>query len=87
MGNVRGRWARGGTVGLFGITAASLLVSVSHHAAAYAPIDLSAGAVLCLIALVSSLLIITADSQPSLSPARIRPWASSSAPGRLAYWI
>jgi hypothetical protein len=63
--NDRGHaWARAGTVGVFGITAASLLVSVSRHAAAYAPMDLIAGVVLCLIALVGLLLIITADSSP-----------------------
>jgi hypothetical protein len=67
--NDRGHgWGRPGAVGLFGITAVSLLVSVSRHAAAYAPIDLIAGAVLCLIALVAMLLIITADSGPHYRP-------------------
>ncbi len=67
--NDRGRaWARAGTVGLFGITAASLLVSVSRHAAAYASIDLIAGVLLCLIALVAMLLIITTDSNPHYRP-------------------
>jgi hypothetical protein len=61
--NDRGHaWARAGTVGVLGITAASLLVSVSRHAAAYAPIDLTAGAVLCLIAFAALLLITTAES-------------------------
>ena len=67
--NDRGHsWARIGTVGLFGLTAMSLLASVGRHAAAYAAADVIVGAILCVAAFAAMLLTITADSNRHYHP-------------------
>lgn len=82
--NDRGyRWARAATVGLFGITATSLLVSLGHHAAAYAPVDLVAGVLLCTLALLAMLLVITDDSNAHY---RRRGSGDGSRRARLTGW-
>lgn len=67
--NDRGhRWARGGSLALFGLTCLSLLTAASRQAATYASLDLIAGGVLCLVGLAASLLIIATDSNRHYRP-------------------
>jgi hypothetical protein len=63
--NGRGhRWARAGFAVLFGITTVSLLNGIAQDAATYAPADLIAGVVLCLVALATLALIFNRESGP-----------------------
>lgn len=57
-------WARGVSVGLFGLNSLSLLAGFGQHAATYAPADLIAGCVLWLVGLLTLLLILNPRSDP-----------------------
>jgi hypothetical protein len=64
-GNGRGgRWARLGAAGLSGLNALSLLSSLAQGAVAYAPLDVIAGASLCLVSLAAAVLTFHPRSGP-----------------------
>jgi hypothetical protein len=63
--NGRGRrWARVAFAAFFVLNTVGLLRGVSQHAATYAPADLIAGSVLCLVALATVVLIFNKRSRP-----------------------
>jgi hypothetical protein len=66
--NGRGNnWARLAFAGLFGLTSLSLLSGIAQGAVTYSPVDVIAGAVLWLVALVTVVLIFNRQSRPYYS--------------------